>query len=149
MAIGLQPDPRILLGIGAGMQKKLHGGQARFGPIWRVHWQIQDRVDLLVENFTGRIRVDLDRQFQLQLIARYEERKYRLRERGGDQASRLKDRRVPVRLRLVWRKSDRTRIDFDIGANFEQRLSTNAGDSNQSIEQGTTIFFGVGVRFRN
>jgi len=149
MAVGLQPVPRIFIGIGVGVKKRLHGGDLHFGPLWRIQWRILDRVDLLVENLTSRIRIDLNRQFQLQLIAKLEERTYQLRDRGGNHATEFEERKVPVRLRLVWRANDHYRVEFDLGAYFEQRLRTDAADTHQSIDQGTTVFVGVGVRFRN
>ncbi len=149
MAVGVQPAPRIFIGIGVGVRKRLHGGDLHFAPLWRIKWQILEGVDLLVENLTNRIRIDLNRQFLLQLIVKLEERTYQLRDRGGDRPTELEEQKIPVRLRLVWRTNDHYRVEFDLGAYFEQRLRTNAADTVQSIDQGTTLFVGIGVRFRN
>lgn len=148
-AVGVQVHPRLFIGLGGGLRKKLHGGTYHFGPLWRIRWQATERLDLSLQNAIARVRLKLTNKVRLQLLSGYSERIYQLKNRANESASKIEESSIPVTLGLLMQRSNQLRYELTAGVLLEHKLKTNAGSSSQTIDQGAAVYLSFGVRFRN
>lgn len=107
---------------------------ALFVPILSVQWQITDTLTLASDRLGLRLTNRLSDQWSIWLGGRYEIREFRLADDGPLPEGIVGDRRVPIKVGLEWRPTDRITVGLQGGAVVWQEFRIDDRDGNRVNE---------------
>ncbi len=119
-------------------------------PLIGLEWSINDRVRVLVRGLGAQIDVDLTDDLTASLYGEYQVREYRLESRGPIQDPILRDRRIPVGVKLAYAITPSIDLEASGGAIVYQyyRFDDQNGTELANDRTRPTGFVGGSITFR-
>lgn len=152
IAAGYNWRDRISLVVGVGLGSRMTESGVTLSPVFQGTWQINERLELAVDGFQGRLTGKLNEAFRLSAFGGVSGKRYRLKDReGAIGKGSIRDRRKLIGLRGNWRINPRWRLRTELGTILDQTLKVEDSDGDTfdtSHSDGLDFFGSLRVEYR-